>query len=541
MTTHPAPAPEGYISIDMLPPEDSAYAERLKRALRCGVDGCLCANPGRFHCPSHDNAEVPTLSVTWNPDRGFNFVCFRCSWPQILDALAKRGLMPRSQLYNTAGAVEAGLQPLELLIQQPPDWLWPNRIPLGKLTLIAGYPSSGKTSIALDVAARVSRGAPAPDQPDAVFPSAPVALALLNGNPKSDVLPVLRLFGADLTRIYLADLITPTLPIDYYPDDPPPETGPDDPDDEDEDWDDEDDEEYLFDNDGNEIRPPRRRRPVGSRARARDPFAPPPRAASDYATPWPGLNKIMKRLANTVEAGSAALLVVDQVEDLASMHRAHVSTVLGMLKALAARTGAAVLALTHNPAKTFPRAVTAMERRLAQASVVFTTALVEPGERRFLVPLRPAMSDEAPAIPFVLPPSPAVGAVREPPPLPLGEGNALARRVRAHADAAFTVTWRKPIFPAHLKALATPRPNDGAKTRAAQALFMRALADGPRPAAAIEREAAMLGVTRRALHRARAASGIRSTRVSVPGGVNGAGAWYWSLPTQPPMQQDATE
>ena len=113
----------------------------------------------------------------------------------------------------------------------------------------------------------------------------------------------------------------------------------------------------------------------------------------------------MKRLAKLIEAGSAALLIVDQVEDLASMHRAHVATVLGMLKALAARSGAAVVALTHNPAPNYPRAVTAMQRRLAQASVVFTTALVEPGGRRLLVPLRPAMSDDAPAIPFVLPPA----------------------------------------------------------------------------------------------------------------------------------------
>ncbi|MYB84485.1 MAG: AAA family ATPase, partial [Chloroflexi bacterium] len=399
MTTQPAPVPEGYVSSDMLSPEDGAYVKRLRHALRCGVPGCSCANPGRFHCPSHDNAEVPTLSVTWNPRRGFSFECYRCSWPQILDALARRGLMPRSQLYTSAGAQEAGLQPLNLLIQQPPDWLWPNRIPLGKLTLIAGYPSSGKTSIAMDIAARVSRGAAAPDQPDAAFPSAPVVLALLNGNPRSDVLPVLRLFGADLDRVYLADLLSPTHPIDYYPDDPP----NDDDEEEDRDWgakdwdDEEDDDEYLFDNDGNEIRAPRRR-PVGVRVPPPLPWKP-PNAALDFTALWPSLNKVMKRLANLIEAGSAALLVVDQVEGLASMHRAQPATVLGMLNALAARTGAAVIALTHNPAPNYPRAVTAMQRRLAQASVVFTTALVEPGERRFLVPLRPAMSDDAPAIP----------------------------------------------------------------------------------------------------------------------------------------------
>ena len=219
----------------------------------------------------------------------------------------------------------------------------------------------------------------------------------------------------------------------------------------------------------------------------------------------------MKRLANLIDAGSAALLVVDQVEDLASMHRAHVTTVLGMLKALAARSGAAVIALTHNRAPNFPRAVTAMQNRLAQASVVFTTAVVGPGERRFLVPLRPAMSDDAPAIPFVLP---------------------------APEDVA--VAWRKPVFPAHIKALAEHRPNDGAKTRAAQAFLMRALGDGPRPAAEVERESVMLGITRRVLHRARAACGIRSTRVSVPGGSNGAGAWYWSLPAQDVLQRNET-
>ena len=139
--------------------------------------------------------------------------------------------------------------------------------------------------------------------------------------------------------------------------------------------------------------------------------------APKLAAPWPGLNHAMGRLANLIDAGSAVLLVVDQVEGLAAMHRAQVATVLGMLKALAAHSGATVLALTHNRAPNYPRAVTAMQHRLAHASVVFTTAVVEPGGRRFLVPLRPAMSDDAPAIPFVLPPA-----------------------------NDFAVAWRKPVF-----------------------------------------------------------------------------------------------
>ncbi len=502
--------PDNHIDVDDLPPKDAAYLERVRYALRCGVPGCQCAGGPKVHCPIHPSPLIPTLSVHYDEDTGFSFECTRCSSSNIMDALAKRGLKPLLQHYTSTGAVEAGLDPFALFIQQPQDWLWPNRIPLGQLTLIAGYPSSGKTSIALDIAARVSRGAAAPDQPDAPFPAAPVVLASLNSNPKADILPTLRLFGANLDFIYLADLLSPTHRLDYYPDDPP--SGNDD--EEDEDFD---------DFNVNRGTPMGRPSTLTGKPGMFPLFGEPDPPAPKLAAPWPGLSHVMGRLANYIEAGSAALLVVDQVEDLAAMQRAQVAIVLGMLKALAARSGAAVVALTHNPAPNYPRAVTAMQRRLAQASVVFTTAVVGPGERRFLVPLRPAMSDDAPAIPFVLPPSPVIPAeagIQSPP-------------------SGFTVAWRKPVFPAHIEALATPRPNDGAKVRAAQAFLIRALADSPRPASAVEREAILLGISRSALHRARTACGVRSTRVSTPGVPSGNGAWYWSLPRHT-LQQDET-
>ena len=91
-----------------------------------------------------------------------------------------------------------------------------------------------------------------------------------------------------------------------------------------------------------------------------------------------------------------------------------------------------------------------------------------------------------------------------------------------------------------MKALTGPRPNDGAKTRAAQSLLVRALEDGPRPAAEIEREAAMIGISRSTLVRARALCNVRAFRVSIPDGSNGAGAWYWSLPQRNTLHQDET-
>jgi putative DNA primase/helicase len=43
-------------------------------------------------------------------------------------------------------------------------WLWPGRIPLGKVTLLAGDPGNGKSLLAIDIASRVTRGAPWPDE-----------------------------------------------------------------------------------------------------------------------------------------------------------------------------------------------------------------------------------------------------------------------------------------------------------------------------------------------------------------------------------------
>ena len=104
---------------------------------------------------------------------------------------------------------------------------------------------------------------------------------------------------------------------------------------------------------------------------------------------------------------------------------------------------------------------------------------------------------------------------------------------------AFTVAWRKPVFPAHMKALAGPRPNDGAKTRAAQTFITRALAAGPRPAAEVEREAALTGISKATLVRARALCRVKAFRVGTTGTHSGAGAWYWSLPDAS-VQQDVT-
>ncbi len=46
-------------------------------------------------------------------------------------------------------------------------WLWPGRIPYGKLTLLVGDPRLGKSFMTLDMAARLSTATPWPDRQNA--------------------------------------------------------------------------------------------------------------------------------------------------------------------------------------------------------------------------------------------------------------------------------------------------------------------------------------------------------------------------------------
>ena len=81
------------------------------------------------------------------------------------------------------------------------DWLWPGRIPLGKLTLLAGDPGLGKSLVTLDIAARVSTGRPWPDCPLLAQPVGEVLLFNSEDGLEDTTAPRLDKAGADDTRI----------------------------------------------------------------------------------------------------------------------------------------------------------------------------------------------------------------------------------------------------------------------------------------------------------------------------------------------------
>lgn len=84
------------------------------------------------------------------------------------------------------------------------DWLWEGRIPFGKVTLLDGEPGSGKSLMALDFAARVSRGAPMP-LAKVRHPASNVVVFNDDDNLADTLRPRLQDAGADLSHVHVVD------------------------------------------------------------------------------------------------------------------------------------------------------------------------------------------------------------------------------------------------------------------------------------------------------------------------------------------------
>jgi KaiC/GvpD/RAD55 family RecA-like ATPase len=86
-------------------------------------------------------------------------------------------------------------------------WMWPGRIALGKLTLLAGDPGCGKSFLTLDIAARVSTGRGWPDGSAACEPADVIVFSSEDG-PADTIRPRLEAAGADLTRVRILTAMT---------------------------------------------------------------------------------------------------------------------------------------------------------------------------------------------------------------------------------------------------------------------------------------------------------------------------------------------
>ncbi|MCI0458090.1 MAG: AAA family ATPase [Gemmataceae bacterium] len=95
-----------------------------------------------------------------------------------------------------------GVVPASQLTARPVQWLWPNRLALGKLAILDGDPGVGKSFLTLDLCARLSTGRPFPDGSPSPGPAPSL---ILNGEDDADdtIVPRLQALGADLDRVFV--------------------------------------------------------------------------------------------------------------------------------------------------------------------------------------------------------------------------------------------------------------------------------------------------------------------------------------------------
>ncbi len=95
------------------------------------------------------------------------------------------------------------LRPLADVLPEAVRWLWPGRVPLGALTFLDGRPAQGKSTVALDLAARVTTGAAMPDGTPGL--SGAALYLSREDDPATTLRPRAEAAGADLARLYLLD------------------------------------------------------------------------------------------------------------------------------------------------------------------------------------------------------------------------------------------------------------------------------------------------------------------------------------------------
>lgn len=92
------------------------------------------------------------------------------------------------------------LQPFSTIEPREVRWLWPQRIPLGRLTVLAGPAGLGKSFLTAELAAHVSTGKAWPD--GLPCPSGSVLMLCAEDDPHDTTRPRLDGQGADVRRVY---------------------------------------------------------------------------------------------------------------------------------------------------------------------------------------------------------------------------------------------------------------------------------------------------------------------------------------------------
>lgn len=368
---------------------------------------------------------------------------------------------------DRAASDHATLEPSEFLCAgdhpaREVEWLWPDRIPLGKVSLLIGNPGLGKSLLTIDMAARVTRALSFPAHQPPALPGVeqPTTAASVNGTHSNSVPP------------------PSTFP-------PPPSPG-----------------SVIILSASDDLTDTIRPRLDAAGADAKRVFVLP--KIRDLRTDFDKLRAAVEAAPN------CRLVIVDPVNAYVGPSDSHFHTVvrrvLEPLAELAAEKNLAILAVTHlrkNDGAAIQRAAGSMGF-VSMARTIWTVA-EDPQDpaRRLFLPLKNNLGPDIPGLAF---------------------------HIESHpTKRSPLITWDPtPLTVSNRAALATPKPPGRPTERDAAREFLRhTLADGPRPARDLFREAKEQGFTPRTLQRAFHELDGHTTK---EGFLEG---WWWSIGEHP--------
>jgi len=95
--------------------------------------------------------------------------------------------------------------PFNTLTPTEIPWLWPQRLPLAQISLLASRPGEGKSLLTADIAARISTGSPWPD--GSPCPRGSVIFIPGEDDPAQVIRPRLLAQGADLSKVHVLSAV----------------------------------------------------------------------------------------------------------------------------------------------------------------------------------------------------------------------------------------------------------------------------------------------------------------------------------------------
>ena len=162
----------------------------------------LCRLVGGFLKANGATAELVPLALAWGG---------RCQPPypeaEVLQTVQRLATKEQEKGIQAAPVVGLTLasRRYSSIEPRPVEWLWANRFALGKLNLLVGEPGLGKTTVAIDMAARITRGEAFPD--GARPPIGEVAILTAEDGAEDTVRPRLDAAGADVARVHHIDCV----------------------------------------------------------------------------------------------------------------------------------------------------------------------------------------------------------------------------------------------------------------------------------------------------------------------------------------------